>query len=881
MSFKHLSFVDLFTAEALIVEIPMLQRDYAYGRISESEKRAEFLRSIKGYLLSENTNHELDFVYGSVSAPKGAKTLILLDGQQRITTLFLLHWYFAIANQKFPEFRTLLLNGDKSKFTYNTRESSTEFCNALVSLCKKMKDEKGTKKITNQEEQYYEYVKILSSSNKLSDSDKISEKIRNEKWFFTHWNNDPTVINMLNMLDDIALNFPLEECDGVYDKLNKSGADSSITFNLLPLDEFKLTDELYIKMNSRGKPLTRFENLKSKLLKKYDEQKQSANYQKKLKEINAAENKGYASLRDYVGLMIDTRWTDMFWNFWLQTNLSPDSKPLVDDMFLSFISNICIFYEDLRLLNGSLSMGRNSREEKEIESLMDTYNTIAYEKIIAILQANDNYLLYNIIDILNLLSEQNEKNEWVLKRYFAHTVYFFDEATTFKKIVEDYKGKDRNYEDKVMYFGYINYLLQFKPAKNDTNFIDWMRFVYDMCKNSYTLSNTVYTFSNCLAGINYLCAQNIYESLPCKKIEEIVTLDPCQLEEEILKAKLFKNSKWRDVITYALEKLRYFEGQIHYELIDVNGITPNDKDDESKISAFVTYVNKVASVFNKPNGSAFDTDLACALLAKGDYTTESKSSSSLFQNGKDRDISWLRYHKAEKNAIDKRKYLTEVLNDADFDLAEPQDSLQTIAHKYSADIPEWRKIVIKNLAKFEESCAELGDYKLGSKRLLRWNDANKKHSKKSEDNYEIDLISKQQITSKHAELFTYAVFLGNKKEILLPFGKPSYVLQQSEDLEPFIKYGELEFANEHYYLQLHYKDLKQFELKFINWNEEEETTEDINNADILNNLKTNNFVKADPQNYYAKIITFDEVMPAIRAFCHSLNAIINATGKVN
>jgi len=117
--------------------------------------------------------------------------------------------------------------------------------------------------------------------------------------------------------------------------------------------------------------------------------------------------------------------------------------------------------------------------------------------------------------------------------------------------------------------------------------------------------------------------------------------------------------------------------------------------------------------------------------------------------------------------------------------------------------------------------------------------------------------------------------LDNKEEILLPFGKPSYVLQQSEDSEPFMKYGELEFANEHYYLQLHYKDSKQFELKFINWNEEEETTEDINNADILNNLKIHNFVKTDKQNYYAKIITFDEVMPKIKEFCNSLNAVIN------
>ena len=872
MSFKHLSFIDLFITESLIVEIPMLQRDYAYGRISETEKRSEFLRSIKGYLLSENTNHELDFVYGSITAPKGERTLILLDGQQRITTLFLLHWYFAIASKKFSDFRTLLLNGNKSKFTYNTRESSTEFCKALVSLCKKIKGGSEKEEIITQETEYYEYLKILSAEN------KISKKIKNEKWFFTHWNNDPTVINMLNMLDDIALNFPLIECGGFYDKLNRSGADSSITFNLLPLDEFKLTDELYIKMNSRGKPLTRFENLKSKILKKYDEQKQSANYQKKLKEINELENKTYDSLRDYVGLMMDTRWTDMFWNFWLQGNPLSDSKPLVDDMFLSFISNICIFYEDLRLLNGSLSMKRNSPEEEVIESLMDSHNNISYENIIAILQANNNYLLYNIIDILNLLSEKNEKNEWVLKNYFDNTIYFFDETAAFRKIVEDYAAKDRNYENKVIYFGYINYILQFKPEKNDTNFIDWMRFVYDMCKNSYGLSNSVSTFSNCLAGINYLCTRKIYETLPIKQISEIVTLDPYQLEEEILKAKLFKNQKWREAITDALSQLRYFEGQIHYELIDANGITASDKNDESKIAAFTMYVNKVASIFNKNDGSAFDTDLVRALLSKGDYSTAHKSSYSLFQNGTGRDISWLRYHKTEKigeDAIDKRVYLTQVLNDSDFDLTQPQESLKKIAAKYPATISEWRKILINYLAEFETPLSELDNFKFGSMRLLRWNRANKKHSKSSDDNYEIDLISRQQITSKHSEIFTYAVFLDNKAEVILPFGKPFYVLQQSEDSQPFMGYGELEFLNEHYYLELHYKDLKQFELRFINWNDDEETIENIKNDVILNNLKMNDFIKEEQQNYYAKIITWDEVMSKIREFCNSLNTVIN------
>jgi len=36
----------------------------------------------------------------------------------------------------------------------------------------------------------------------------------------------------------------------------------AITFELLPLEHFGLTDDLYIKMNARGKPLTSFETFK-------------------------------------------------------------------------------------------------------------------------------------------------------------------------------------------------------------------------------------------------------------------------------------------------------------------------------------------------------------------------------------------------------------------------------------------------------------------------------------------------------------------------------------------------------------------------------------------------------------------------------------------
>lgn len=872
MSFKHLSFIDLFTKEDLTVEIPMLQRDYAYGRKTEFEKRREFLKSIKGYLVSDNKNHELDFVYGSVSAPKGEKILILLDGQQRITTLFLLHWYFAITNKQYDTFRKLLQKNNVSRFTYNTRDSSTKFCNSLVNL-KKNADADGSNG-EPQEQDYFEYIESLT------DKILLSTKIKNEKWFFNHWNNDPTVINMLNMLDDIAKTFPVSDSKGLFDKLNASGADSSITFNILPLDEFKLTDELYIKMNSRGKPLTRFENLKSKMLKKYDDVKHSAKYKAKLQEINQLEERNFDSLRDYVGLMIDTRWTDMFWNFWLETTSDSNNKPAVDDMFLSFISNICIFYETLRLMNSSLSMKHNGETEKIIEAYMDAGNNISYENIIEILKANDNYLLFKIIDILNLLSEKNDNDEWILKTYFDDSVYFFNEKEAFKTIVYNYDANDRNYEGKVIYFGYIDYLINYKPQKDNNkdieNFSNWMRFVYDMCKNSYNLSNAVNTFSNCLAGIKYLMDKDIYAVLPTKQLDDVVTLDKFQLEEEVLKSKLFNNEKWKTAINEALSKLRYFEGQLHYELIDTTNVQSTDKNDESKIDDFNLTVNKVASIFDKNDGSTFDTELVRALLSKGDYTAEFKSSYSLLRNGIGRDISWLRYHKAEnlgEGATDKRNYLTQVINDDSFDYKNPKQSLEKIASKRADTLSEWQKTLIDNLHVFETKESELYDYCLGDNRLLRWNEANKKHSGNNWDNYEIDLISKQQITSRHAELFTYAIFQENKNQEVLPFSKPGYCLMDSEDTQPFMVYGPCDYNNGHYYLQLHYADNKQIELHFLSW--EDDTIESIADTEIINFLQMNSFVKLNNQEIYARTVSLELVMNHVKEICNSLNLIVN------
>jgi len=72
------------------IEIPIIQRDYAQGRIGKEKLRETFLSDLKK-ALDNNTTLKLDFVYGSFEN----NSLNPLDGQQRLTTLWLLHWYIA------------------------------------------------------------------------------------------------------------------------------------------------------------------------------------------------------------------------------------------------------------------------------------------------------------------------------------------------------------------------------------------------------------------------------------------------------------------------------------------------------------------------------------------------------------------------------------------------------------------------------------------------------------------------------------------------------------------------------------------------------------------------------------------------------------------
>ena len=105
--------------------VPMIQRDYAQGR---TDKKAT---DVRNNLLNDifcGKDVHFDLVFGSkeksIIDGKEMNCFIPVDGQQRLTTLFLLHLYRQKAGKTNTEF-------DLSKFSYDTRRAASDFARAL------------------------------------------------------------------------------------------------------------------------------------------------------------------------------------------------------------------------------------------------------------------------------------------------------------------------------------------------------------------------------------------------------------------------------------------------------------------------------------------------------------------------------------------------------------------------------------------------------------------------------------------------------------------------------------------------------------------------------------------------------------------------------
>lgn len=125
---------------------------------------------------------------------------------------------------------------------------------------KKLKPLEGTKLSEQQLTERYDLQEWLVE---MEWSGKPSVAIENEAWFLAVWRKDPTIISILTMLDELDSLLGTKNTDELNELWMGLSSHSVLNFYLLPMNEFSLTDELYIKMNARGVQLTEFENFKA------------------------------------------------------------------------------------------------------------------------------------------------------------------------------------------------------------------------------------------------------------------------------------------------------------------------------------------------------------------------------------------------------------------------------------------------------------------------------------------------------------------------------------------------------------------------------------------------------------------------------------------
>jgi len=631
------------------IEIPMIQRDYAQGRKDgkANEIRKIFLSKIKSAIDSV-INHdspplELDFIYGYLES----EYFIPLDGQQRLTTLYLLHWYFAFKEEKLASFRTPF-----SRFTYQTRQSSGDFLKKL-----------------NEGFNQFDHNEIFSGKH------SFETLIKDKNWYYVNWKYDLTIQSAICMLDEIHQTFG----DSVIELADITREDKPcIVFNYLDIRDFGLSDDLYIKMNARGKPLTNFENLKAELGRfiELSDFNNKYNYS-----IPHSSGNKFVNVETYFVTKIDTSWTDFFWKLRNKETNEFDDKLL---NLLAFISLSQIAKVDV------------SKFEVFIKSLEQGEGELSYYSFMSQGLLNEASIIF-YIDVLDTLVS----NDTIIKQYLSDQT-FFDKGA----IIANASGilTKPTYEQRVIFYAMFSFLVRNRNVLEETELKKWDRLIRNLVSNRNTLYNSAKDFGESLTAIDFILENydgDIYQVFLDK---DVTGFDSQQIKEEKLKIELLRSSDNWERFIYEAECHPYLQGQIIF-LLAFSGVYDKYldgqlgiavRDEEAALVSATGYFEKFKKTFKDTGLREFKDELfRRALLTKGDYLLYSTNWSLLIDNH--RDISWKRLLKETGNKTteyfqNRCPFLKELFDD--INLKEIEGSLEAIIKANVCD--DWRKDFVEH-----------------------------------------------------------------------------------------------------------------------------------------------------------------------------------------
>lgn len=753
---QKLSFVQLIKDNAIV--IPLIQRDYAQGRSSEkaTKIRKDFVNELHTKII-ENKPLSLDFVYGTIYDGK----LIPLDGQQRLTTLFLLHIYLeGVTRNKILNYR----------FTYETRDSSRRFCDEIIShRLQIFNPEELTKEIPtgNKDE------KILQTPSMI---------IRNQNWWFGIWDSDPTISGMLNMLDEIHHIF-FNDAEQAYRTLFAQDSQA-VTFRFMPLKDFYDPDDLYMKMNARGLPLTPFEIFKSRF------------YSDVEKNLSPDEVKNAKS-------DIDVKYTDFLW-----PQRQKDMKNI--DTYLQRIFKLIIVANHVSLSKALDKEWLDYLFEANNKTYLFAHNQYAMMGV-----AFTPGLIERLLTDLSLLC--SDSSPFHLLR--NEEGILINAADLWNELIIN--GEQPTYRQRLELYALLRLFATFRHL-NSTHIATWTRLIHNLIEasgldSSDRMAMSIRDVDTMIQSLQkYNNATDVNDWVASTPDIRLHHLPQYQWQEEVVKARLRKDPCW-DKEIHRAENHPYLNGEIAVTLW-LAGVIKDDGTPAAPCSnkriTYHNYLDKALPLFDEI-GRADSTSvkehlMVRAMLNMDDYMPWSTSNrKNIYNRPGHRDYSWKTLFRVSHDTnITALKCLKQILDDKNYDCNDIPNSLETIgSQKLGSDEPLWRRLLTSPKAHLILSNSHQGFIAfIGDQD--NYNDRN------------ILIYGKSQRNGNHAELYTLYLYYVLKdlgietsyNDVSDSYSDYSLTFQNSQGDEIQICYWDGEwYNNQNTFYNIH--SLKKFILK--------------------------------------------------------------------
>lgn len=583
-----------------IIYVPEFQRNYLQGDDSNESikyKRDRLLDDIFNCIESQSKSINLGFIYGRVEESYKGKLFYPYDGQQRLTTLYFLYLLIYFKFNKYDEIDSI-----KEKLSYQTRISTNRFIESFLSWILESKEKDNI---------YNDFW------NK--DGKDLKGFIMSQDWFMmTEWNYDVSIINMLSIIVEISgrIKKNLGDKTGIVNFIDKD-ENNPFQFDFIYVDDISKSDDLYIKINARGKALSPFENLKSDIDKYWKDEDKTK---------------------------LDAEWTEYVWN---QLDVNDKNKEKsFDNSFYNLLSNI--FYLqylvglDQNNLNDKILIEIENKYKKGIvdkewitpelchvscpmissflDAMIGSFNSIKDKQIESVNRK-----------IFGLGDNQNNSGQNKIERadLFEIFVYYYSVSSLFKRNDMEFTDK-RNLLNEIETV--TNRIIENQRPYLDspTNLVKALQSVKALIDNSIK-SHGVYKF--------FLSIDNgTKESIRKGLMKE-------QVEEEILKAKLIdKDSRYVALFNKGYSELKN-KGQLGFifYLIKNNKSLSKIGIEDVSYESFEKTLNQIISIQNFIIGEFTNYELllrAILAKAKGSFFWKRRNnllSFPLLNN--DRDIS--------------------------------------------------------------------------------------------------------------------------------------------------------------------------------------------------------------------------------------------------